>query len=244
MKALLMALAWLLWSSGVWAAAAGLDEARIDLNDKAALQDGARTFVNHCMGCHGMQFQRYERVADDLGIPHGMMLENLVFTSAKIGDHMTSSLRPEDGKAWFGAAPPDLTLIARVRGQDWLYTYLRSFYEDPSRPLGTNNRVLPGVGMPNVLAGLQGRQVLGCAPGSAAASSGKACDQLTLVPNSGTLTPRQFDEKIRNLVGFMAYSADPSRLEHRRLGVYVLLYLAVFMALAYLLKREYWKDVP
>jgi len=196
------------------------------------------------MGCQGMECQRYERVADDLGIPHAMMLENLVFTGAKIGDHMTSSLRPEDGKAWFGAAPPDLTLIARVRGEDWLYTYLRSFYEDPSRPLGTNNRVLPGVGMPNVLAGLQGRQVLGCAPGSAAASSGKTCDQLTLVPNSGTLTPRQFDEKIRNLVGFMAYSADPSRLEHRRLGVYVLLYLAVFMALAYLLKREYWKDVP
>ena len=244
MKGLMMMVLWLLCSNGVWAATAVLDEARIDLNDKAALQDGARTFVNHCMGCHGMQFQRYERVADDLDIPHGMMLENLVFTGARIGDHMISSLRPEDGKAWFGAAPPDLTLIARVRGEDWLYTYLRSFYEDPSRPLGTNNRVLPGVGMPNVLAGLQGRQVLGCAPGSAAASSGQACDQLTLVPNSGTLTPRQFDEKIRNLVGFMAYSADPSRLEHRRLGVYVLLYLAVFMALAYLLKREYWKDVP
>ncbi|MFR0674955.1 cytochrome c1 [Enterobacterales bacterium AW_CKDN230030176-1A_HGKHYDSX7] len=244
MKGLLLALTLMCGSAAAWAAPMVLDEARIDLSDKAALQDGARTFVNHCMGCHGMQFQRYEQVADDLGIPHAMMLENLVFTGAKLGDHMLSSLRPEDGKAWFGAPPPDLTLAARVRGEDWLYTYLRSFYEDPSRPLGSNNRVLPGVAMPNVLVGLQGRQVPGCASDDPAASSGKACDQLTLVPNSGTLTPRQFDEKIRNLVGFMAYSADPTRLEHRRLGVYVLLYLAVFMALAYLLKREYWKDVP
>ncbi|MBA1188628.1 cytochrome c1 [Pseudomonas entomophila] len=244
MRGLLMALMLVCWPVGAWAAPAVLDEARIDLSDRAALQDGARTFVNHCMGCHGMQFQRYEQVADDLGIPPAMMLQNLVFTGARIGDHMVSSLRPEDGKAWFGVAPPDLTLIARVRGDDWLYTYLRSFYEDPSRPLGSNNRVLPGVGMPNVLAGLQGRQVLACAPGGEPAAAGAPCDQLTLVPNSGTLTPRQFDEKIRNLVAFMAYSADPFRLEHRRLGVYVLLYLAVFMALAYLLKRDYWKDVP
>ena len=111
-----------------------LEKVDIDVSDKAALQDGARTFANYCMGCHSAKFQRYERVADDLGIPHEMMLEKLVFTGAKIGDHMNIGMQPADAKTWFGAAPPDLTLVARVRGTDWLYGYLRSFYEDPARP--------------------------------------------------------------------------------------------------------------
>ena len=139
-----------------------LDKVDIDVSDKAAMQDGARTFANYCMGCHSAKFQRYERVADDLGIPHDVMMDNLVLTGAKIGDHMNIGMKPEDAKAWFGAAPPDLTLVARVRGTDWLYSYLRSFYEDPSRPWGVNNKVFPNVGMPNVLAPLQGRQVVGC----------------------------------------------------------------------------------
>ena len=139
-----------------------LEKVDIDVSDKAALQDGARTFANYCMGCHSAKFQRYERVADDLGIPHEVMLEKLVFTGAKIGDHMSIGMKPADAKAWFGAAPPDLTLVARVRGTDWLYNYLKSFYEDPSRPYGVNNKVFPNVGMPNVLVGLQGRQVVGC----------------------------------------------------------------------------------
>lgn len=233
-----------------------LDSVDIDLTDKAAMQDGARTFVNYCMGCHGARFQRYERVADDLGIPHELMLEKLVFTGAKIGDHMNSAMRPEDAKVWFGAAPPDLTLVARVRGNDWLYSYLRSFYEDKSRPFGSNNKVFPNVGMPNVLAGLQGNQVIGCKqvqsvvdgkkqfdPLTGSPLTHQACDQLTIEPNSGTLTPEQFDEKIRNLVTFLAYSANPVKLESQRIGTYVLLYLAVLLVLAYLLKREYWKDV-
>ncbi len=232
------------------------DHVDVDLKDKASLQDGARTFVNYCMGCHSAQYQRYERVAKDLGIPEGMMLDNLVFTGAKIGDHMKIGMRPQDAKVWFGAAPPDLTLVARVRGNDWLYTYLRTFYEDPARPWGVNNKAFPNVGMPNVLVGLQGRQVLGCKqvpveehgkkqydPLTGTPLTHEACDQLTIVPNSGSLSEAEFDEKVKNLVSFLAYSANPVKLESQRIGTYVLLYLAFFFVFAYLLKREYWKDV-
>ena len=233
-----------------------LDKVDIDVSDKAAMQDGARTFANYCMGCHSAKFQRYERVADDLGIPHEVMLDNLVFTGAKIGDHMKIGMQPNDAKAWFGAAPPDLTLVARVRGTDWLYSYLRAFYEDPSRPWGVNNKVFPNVGMPNVLAPLQGRQVIGCKqvqivedgkkqydPLTGTPLTHEACDQLTVLPKTGALTEEQFDEKIKNLVTFLAYSANPVKLEHQRIGTYVLIYLAFLFVFAYLLKREYWKDV-
>ncbi|WP_268797812.1 cytochrome c1 [Pseudomonas huanghezhanensis] len=233
-----------------------LESVDIDVSDKAALQDGARTFVNYCMGCHSAKYQRYERVADDLGIPHDIMMEKLVFTGARLGDHMSIGMQPADAKAWFGAGPPDLTLVARVRGTDWLYGYLRSFYEDSARPWGVNNRVFPNVGMPNVLAGLQGRQVIGCKqiqrvedgkkqydPLTGSPLTHEACDQLTIVPKTGSLTPEQFDDKIKNLVTFLAYSAEPDKLRHRRIGTYVLLYLVVLFVFAYLLKREYWKDV-
>ncbi len=233
-----------------------LDSVDIDLTDKAAMQDGARTFANYCMGCHSAKFQRYERVADDLGIPHELMLSNLVFTGAKIGDLMKNSMSPVDAKKWFGAAPPDLTLVARVRGNDWLYSYLRAFYEDPTRPWGVNNKVFPNVGMPNVLVGLQGRQVVGCKqvqvvedgkkqydPLTGTPLTHEACDQLTIVPKTGKLNEAEFDEKVKNLVTFLAYSANPVKLKSERIGTYVLLYLAFFFVFAYLLKREYWKDV-
>ena len=233
-----------------------LDKVDIDLTDKAGMQDGARTFVNYCMGCHGAQYQRYERVAKDLGIPEGLMLDNLVFTGAKIGEHMNIGMRPQDAKVWFGAAPPDLTLVARVRGNDWLYTYLRTFYEDPARPWGVNNKAFPNVGMPNVLVGLQGRQVLGCKqvqvvehgkkqydPLTGSPITHEACDQLTIMPNTGTLSADEFDDKVKNLVAFLAYSANPVKLESQRIGTYALLFLAFFFVFAYLLKREYWKDV-
>lgn len=233
-----------------------LDKVDIDLTDKAAMQDGLKTFTNYCMGCHSAKFQRYERVANDLGIPEEVMMENIVFTDAKIGDHMKIGMQPADAKVWFGAAPPDLTLVARVRGTDWLYTYLRTFYEDPSRPLGANNLVFPNVGMPNVLSDLQGRQVMGCKqvqvvengkkvfdPLTGTPVTEEACDQLTIVPGTGKQTEAEFDETVKNLVTFLAYSANPVKLESQRIGTYVLLFLAVFFVFAYLLKREYWKDV-
>jgi len=233
-----------------------LDKVEIDLTDKAALQDGARTFANYCMGCHSAKFQRYERVANDLGIPEELMLENLVFTGAKIGDHMKIGMREADAKVWFGAAPPDLTLVARVRGTDWLYSYLRSFYEDPSRPWGVNNKVFPNVGMPNVLTSLQGRQVIGCKqvqmvqdgkklvdPLTGTPLTHEACDQLVVLPNTGSQNEAEFNETVKNLVTFLAYSANPVKLQSQRIGTYVLLFLAFFFVFAYLLKREYWKDV-
>lgn len=233
-----------------------LEDPKIDLTDKASLQDGARTFANYCMGCHSAQYQRYERVANDLGIPEELMLDNLVFTGALIGDHMKNGMRPEDSKVWFGAAPPDLTMVSRVRGEDWLYTYMLTFYDDPSRPLGANNKVFPNVGMPNVLAELQGRQEIGC-KAMPVMENGKPkrdtltgetvqeeqCDVLTVVPGTGTQTEEEFKETVRNLVAFLAYSADPIKLERHRIGIYVLLYLAFLFVFAYLLKREYWKDV-
>jgi len=214
MRALLLLCALLFYPA--WAAAedAPLDRVTIDLADKPALQDGARTFVNYCMGCHSMKFQRYERVADDLGIPHDLMLQNLVFTGAKIGDHMSNGMRATEAKVWFGTAPPDLTLVARVRGNAWLYSYLRAFYADPARPWGVNNHVFPNVGMPDVLA-----------------------------PLKASLEPQAFDTKVQNLVAFLAYSANPVKLQSQRIGAYVLLYLGIFLIFAFLLKREYWKDV-
>lgn len=233
-----------------------MEQVDIDLTDKAALQDGARTFANYCMGCHSAKFQRYERVADDIGIPHELMLDNLVFTGAKIGDHMQIGMRPSDAKVWFGAAPPDLTMVARVRGTEWLYNYLKTFYEDDSRPLGANNKVFPNVGMPNVLASLQGRQYIGCKqvqvvrdgkkqfdPLTGTPITEEACDQLVVEEGTGKQTAEEFDRTVKNLVTFLAYSADPNKLNHQRIGVYVLLFLAFFFVFAYLLKREYWKDV-
>ncbi len=233
-----------------------LDKVDVDLSDKAALQDGARTFANYCMGCHGAEYQRYERVATDLGIPEDVMMENLVFTGAKIGDHMKTGMQASDAKVGSALRRRICTLVARVRGEDWLYTYLRTFYEDPARPYGVNNKVFPNVGMPNVLSELQGRQVIGCKqvqivedgkkvfdPLTGAPVTDEACDQLTIVPKTGSLSEAEFDEKIKNLVSFLAYSANPVKLESQRIGTYVLLFLAFFFVFAYLLKREYWKDV-
>lgn len=217
-------------------AAAGdypMEKVKTDLRDKAAMQDGLKTFVNYCMGCHGAKFQRYERVANDLGISEEQMMENIVFTNARIGDHMQSAMTDAQAKQWFGVVPPDLTLVARVRGTEWLYNYMLTFHEDLSRPFGANNKVFKDVGMPNVLVGLQGNQV--CA--------NEDCTELTIEPGTGTMNPEEFKETVKNLVTFLEYSANPVKLKSQRIGTYVLIFLAIFFVFAYLLKREYWKDV-
>lgn len=240
MKALIALTLLVILPLATWAgpAAPVLQPVALDMSDKAALQDGANTFVGYCMGCHGARFQRYQAVADDLGIPYQQMLQTLAPTGASIADHMQTRLQPGDAKAWFGTEVPDLTLVAQVRGADWLYAYLLGFHADPARPWGVNNTVYPNVGMPNVLESLQGRQVLDCpAPGL------QPCTRLRVIPGTGSLDAAQFDDKVRNLVAFLAYSADPIRARSKQIGLYVLLYLALLIALAYLLKREYWKDV-
>jgi ubiquinol-cytochrome c reductase cytochrome b subunit len=201
-----------------------------------------------------MQYSRYERVADDLGIPHDLMEEYLIMDSShKIGSLMTISMTEELGKQWFGAVPPDLTLIARAKTPDYLYTYLRSFYRDPERPMGVNNKVFPNVGMPHALIELQGLQA--CAMGPSAAGkdakrdplTGESiledpCGSFTLV-EEGSMTPEEFDEAVYDLVNFLVYVGEPAAMERQRIGVYVLLFIAVFFVFAWLLNREYWKDV-
>jgi len=188
--------------------------APLNLDDKPSLQRGAQIFVNHCMGCHSAKFMRYERVAQDLDIPQEMMEQNLMFTTDKIGNTMVSAMPKDLGEKWFGAAPPDLTLDARVRGADWVYSYLTNFYPDESRPWGTNNHVYPDVGMPNVLEGMK-------------AELGKD----------------EFNSRMADLTNFMVYMSEPIRAERERLGWWVLLFLAILFVPVYFLNREYWKDV-
>ncbi len=240
-----------LFSSLANAAGGGypLDRMEADVTDKSSLQRGAKYYQNYCSGCHATSFQRYGRVADDLGIPYDLMMENLVFDkSAKIGDLMTNNMDSKEAKVWFGAAPPDLTLISRVKGgSDWLYTYLRTFYEDPKRPYGVNNKVFPDVGMPHVLLELQGIQIDGCAGTDPSErdplTAGKMCG-LTVDPErQGSMTPNEYDQMVYDLVNFLSYSAEPMQEERKQLGIYVFLFLALFLIFAYLLMREYWKDV-
>ncbi|PHQ76356.1 MAG: cytochrome c1 [Shewanella sp.] len=207
-----------------------LESANIDLNDTESLQRGLDLFQNNCSGCHSTQYQRYSRVADDLGISLDDMREKFMFDKdAKPGDLMENAI-PEDAAAqWFGATPPDLTLVARVRGEDWIYTYLKGFYKDENRPFGVNNIVFPSVGMPHVLEHLQGIPV--------------KQEDGTLVATGGSLNAGEYDQVVRDITGFLVYSGDPVKLERERLGWWVMGFLFIFFVLAYLLKKEYWRDV-
>ncbi|MBN8430771.1 ubiquinol-cytochrome c reductase [Microbulbifer salipaludis] len=230
-----------------------LDYINVDLNDKPSLQRGAKYFVNYCMGCHSANFSRWERVATDLDIPTELMVQNLVLGDSKIGDLMQISMKPEDSKTWFGTTPPDLTLVARARSPEWLYTYLRSFYKDDSRPLGVNNKVFPNVGMPHVLMELQGLPE--CAPGPKR-DHGKVvrdelgnpimdadCGSLQVGSVKGSMDDVQYDQAVYDLVNFMEYIAEPMAETRKRIGFYVLAFILVFFIFAWLLNREYWKDV-
>jgi ubiquinol-cytochrome c reductase cytochrome c1 subunit len=211
-----------------------LDKANIDPTNKESLQRGARTFVNYCMSCHAAKYQRYNRLARDLDISEDAVIENLMFTGEKIGDTMDVAMTKSDGKKYFGAAPPDLTLVARVRGVDWLYTYLRTFYLDDTRPFGVNNLVFDKVGMPHVTWELQGWQTEG--------HEHQKLVGLELV-EAGSQSPAEYDRTVRDLVNFLDYMGEPVKQERKQLGIKVLLYLLVFFVVAYLLKKEYWKDI-
>ena len=226
-----------------------LDEHRTDLHDTASLQRGAQTFTNYCMGCHSMEHARYNRVAKDLGIPEDLMMDNLVFADKKFGDRLTIAMSQEDSKRWFGATPPDLTLVARVRRPDWLYTYLRSFYEDTSRPWGVNNVVFKDVGMPHVLAELQGKQVYGTAlvEDGFDTLTGQPIlvekEHVLSIAEEGTLSEAEYDKLVYDLVNFMVYMAEPIAVERERLGWWVLLFLAIFFVPVYFLNKEFWRDI-
>lgn len=220
-----------------------LDKANIDPHDQASLQRGAKIFVNYCMGCHSADFERYNGMGHDIGLSDQQVMQNLMFAGEKIGDYMTIAMPPADAKTWFGTPPPDLSVVARARGVDWLYTYLRSFYLDDKRPFGVNNVVFKDVAMPHVLWELQGWQkpVYKTEKGEDGQPE-QVLEKLEIV-TPGSMSPDDFDATVRDLVNFLSYMGEPAKLERQSLGIKVLLFLAVFFVVAYLLKKEYWKDI-
>jgi ubiquinol-cytochrome c reductase cytochrome c1 subunit len=207
-----------------------LDKAPNDLSDKESLKKGFKTYINYCLGCHQLQYQRYNRTFTDLGIDEAEGIKDFMYTGEKPGDHITNTMSKKEAGKWFGNAPPDLTLEARLRSPDWIYTYLRSFYIDESRPFGVNNKVFKDVGMPHVLQDLQGVSIKD--------ENGNLSPAM-----GGSLTTEEYDVVIRDLTNFLEYVGEPNKLERKAIGYWVLAFLFFFFIIAYFLKKEYWKDV-
>ena len=209
----------------------------VDLNNKSSLQRGAQIYMNNCLGCHTLKYQRYVKFIDHLNLPKQTIENNLIFTTSKngeptkIGSLILNSVNPDHIAEAFGVMPPDLTLIARSRGPDWLYTFLTSFYKDDSRPLGVNNSLYSNVGMPHVLAWMEGLK---------SPSSEKGSYEYI---SEGTMTPAEYDKAITDLVNFLVYVSEPAQLDRYRIGFWVIIFLSIFSFIAFLLKNEYWKDV-
>ena len=222
---------------------AGLLKADVNINNTASLQRGAKYFANYCMGCHSAQYVRYNRLGDDLGLTDAQLESYLMPAGAKTSDTMMSSMPPADAEKWFGRIPPDLSLEARSRGGDWIYSYLKSFYVDSKSATGANNLVLPNAAMPNVLWELQGLQkpVYKTVTGEDG-SSQQVFDHFEQV-TQGKLTPAQYDQAAMDLTNFLSYIAEPVQLERRDLGLKVIGFLILFFLFAYMLKREIWKKV-
>jgi len=250
-------LAWMLLAAPLLVAASEdvkLDRMPADVrpNDLVSLQRGAQVFANYCLGCHGASYMRYNRL-QDLGLSEQQIRDNLILTGAKVGDLMKTGMDSRDSREWFGAPPPDLTVIARSRasgagsGADWLYSYLRSFYRDPSRPTGWNNTVFPNVGMPHVLWQLQGEQVLKTEvqtiPVGSQGDVEKREVQKLVLGKPGAMKLAEYDRTVADLVNYLSYMSEPARSFRVQLGIYVLLFLGVLLVLAYLIKNEYWKDI-
>lgn len=227
-------------STGIYASeSVTLQKANINTSDNASLQRGAKYFMNFCASCHSAEYIRYSRFAKDIRITEteeansellvDLLKANLMFNTDDIHSHVKSALDKKDGEKMFGVAPPDLTMVTRVRGTDWVYSYLKSFYTDPTRPWGVNNAVFKDVAMPNVLANFQGEQEL---------VGGEL-----VVSKPGAYNDAEFDQMVTDLTAFLAYTAEPYKADRIYIGIWVLLFLSVLLVFAYLLKREYWKDV-
>lgn len=241
MKKLILVLS-LLWPVAA-AAQEGpaLDRAPIDPANQASLQRGAKAFVNYCLSCHSASAMRYNRL-HDIGLSDEQIKSNLLFTADKVGEAMTVAMNKKEAKAWFGAVPPDLSVVARSRTPDWLYTYLRSFYRDGTRPTGWNNVVFPNVGMPHALWQLQGEQRLKVTE-TVDAHGNKAESRVLVLEKPGKLSVAAYDAMVADLVNYLAYMAEPAKPQRMRLGLVVLLFLGAFLMVAYYLKKEFWKDV-
>ncbi len=230
-----------------------LRKANVDFSDKASLQRGAKWYMNYCASCHSMQYMRYSRMAKDLKIVDRdgkilkeLLKKNLIFTGANPGDSILTAIPPKQSASWFGVKPPDLSLKARVRGADWLYTYLMSFYADPERQWGSNNWLFKDVGMPNVLVLLQGQQVAKTRQYEIPIQDGtrtiEVVDHLQLL-ETGSMSEHEFEQVVHDIVNFMAYVAEPFKPSRLRIGFWVIGFLLVLLVLTILLKKEFWKDV-
>lgn len=220
--------------------AAEMKPANASLSDSASLQNGAKLYFNYCSGCHSLNLMRYSRIAEDLGLSEEQVTKNLNFTGVNFGERIPASMHAEDGKAWFGAAPPDLSLMARAKGVDYIFNYLQSFYIDPSRPLGWNNTVFPNASMPNALWELQGIQTATFKP---AEGEKPAAFEKFELHQAGSMNSEEFEQVARDISNFLQYAAEPAALQRTSMGIWVILFLSVFTLLAYFLKEEYWKDV-
>ena len=216
LKSLALVLSLVTLSFSVFAAGgkAHLDHADTDIMDRASLQNGAKLFMNYCSGCHAISFMRYNRIGSDLGLSDELITENLMFAGSKPGETMVTAMPEGAASKWFGGVPPDLSLVARSKGTDWIYTYLRSFYNDEARIFGVNNKVLVNASMPDVLWSLREAQ-----------------------------SEAEFDNSVRDITNFLDYVGEPAKLIRLQLGKWVLLFLGVLFVLTYMLKKEYWKDV-
>jgi ubiquinol-cytochrome c reductase cytochrome c1 subunit len=215
------------------------------VEDTRSLQRGASNFVSYCLGCHSLKYVRWSRLADDLDIPRELLEKTLLPPGAAINDYIISTFPAADGAAWFGRAPPDLSLVARSRGTDWSYRFLKGFIVDETKATGTNNLVLDGASMPAVLSGLEGVKMAVLADHGAAGGghgAGPVVESFEYL-SPGSMTPEQFDGFVRDTVNFLDYVGDPSQVQRRSIGLWVVLFLLVFTGVAWLLKKEYWKDV-
>ncbi len=234
----------LLWSGLALAEEGGIAllHAGADIRNTDSLQRGARNFMNYCSGCHSLQYLRYNRMAEDLKIPESELAANLMFTTGKAADTINSAM-PKDAESWFGKQPPDLSLMARARSVDYIYSFLKGFYVDKTRPWGVNNLYLPGAAMPDVVAGIQGLQkpVFKNEPdaGGSARMVLVGVDSMS----AGSMKPEEYDQFARDTANFLDYAGEPVKAKRQSMGVFVTLFLLVFFAFAYMLKKEYWKDV-
>ena len=231
----------LLVSASAFAATGGaLQQSGTDLGDRGSLQRGAKLYMNYCSGCHSLQYLRYSRIAEDLGLTEEQVQENLNFTGVAVGEQVHAAM-PEQASEWFGVAPPDLSVIARVRGSDWIYTYLKSFYLDESRPVGWNNQLFPNAAMPNPLWQLQGLQH--AEYGELDPALGERPVTALKITQAGQQDPEAFSQTVRDITAFLEYAGEPAALKRQSMGVWVILFLAMFTFIAWLLKKEYWRDV-
>lgn len=219
-----------------------VERAPIDLHDKVSLQRGAQIFVNHCLNCHSASVMRYARLKD-LGLTEQQIKDNLMLTSDKVGDTMNAAMEKDVAKAAFGVVPPDLSLVGRSRGPDWLYTYFKSFYRDPASKTGWNNLLFPNVAMPHVLWESQGEQGLQVTERKDRNTGDVTHVRKLVLERPGTLSPIAYDIQVRDLVNYLAYMSEPAQADRKLWGILVLFFLAGFFVVVLMLKHEYWKDV-